>query len=210
MVQPSEPSVETSSRSLTWLAKFVSDVINPVFSGIFAVVLAVLHLTEQPGLALIWLTLMLVVAAVPPLGYVIYLVKTGYLADIHMPDRDKRIKPISIIFLWLSVTVVFLYILDAPNLIILMLEAAVVQIVLLWLITLLWKVSFHSATIASAATLAVLFRSDTALIVTVLVPVVAWARVYLNRHTVMQVIVGALAGIVVAGVAFAVIMTLQT
>lgn len=208
MVQP-ESYLETSTSvgRTHKLARIISDVMNPVFVGIFAMGLLAFRNIDDPRTAWFWMSVMVLIASLPPLSYVLYLVKIGYLADIHMPDRDKRVKPVSFIFLWVLVSIFILNAFQAPPIILMLLGAVVAQVLLLWLITLVWKISFHSATITTAAIIALLVNSSSAWMMLLLVPIVGWARVHLNRHTLMQVIAGALAGTLVALVAFEFITT---
>jgi membrane-associated phospholipid phosphatase len=57
----------------------------------------------------------------------------------------------------------------------------------------------------SAATITILIDSKLAWIAVLLVPLVGWARVHLNRHTVWQVIIGCIAGWAVTLFAFYII-----
>ena len=63
---------------------------------------------------------------------------------------------------------------------------------------LFWKISFHGATITAAATATVLVAGSSAWPVLLLVPLVGWARVRLERHTPRQVIFGTLVGALIA------------
>ncbi|MBN1221549.1 MAG: hypothetical protein JXM69_21690 [Anaerolineae bacterium] len=63
-------------------------------------------------------------------------------------------------------------------------------------ITVWWKISFHSSAISAAASIGLVTSgfsswSTTAIL---LVPLVGWARVYLRRHTLGQVIAGGMVG----------------
>lgn len=183
-------------------ANGVSKLINPVFVGIFIVGLLTFRAIDSPLQAIKWLSLTVLLTSLPTLAYVKYLVNTGYLVDIYMPDRKRRVKPMSVILLWLIISIIILMLVNAPKPIIFLINAVMMQVLLLFIVTLLWKISFHSATITTAATVTLLLGSDLTWAIIPMVPLVGWSRVYLHRHTRMQVIAGCVAGFGVAVTAF--------
>jgi len=198
----SAPHLNIPKTKINALAKWISDIINPVFGGIFIIGLMVYRILPTPREALIWLTISVAVTAIPTIWYVLHLVKIGYLEDIYMPDRSRRIKPIAVIVGWMVVSLAILDFIGAPQAMLLMLVAVMVQVTLLGIITPLWKISFHGATIVAIATITALLPDKIAWLLFALVPVVGWARVQLRRHTAWQVIAGYIAGAVVAAPAF--------
>ncbi len=94
------------------------------------------------------------------------------------------------------------YTIHAPSDLIRLVAAGVVGLVSVTLVTLVWKISIHVAVVTgSSVTLVILFGWP----LLVLLPVVgltAWSRVALRDHSRSQVIVGALLGVVVAGIMF--------
>jgi membrane-associated phospholipid phosphatase len=70
------------------------------------------------------------------------------------------------------------------------------QMVLIFGITLRWKISVHSAAAAGIATLA-WSLAGTVLPLVIGVPVIAWARVRLRRHTIAQTIAGSVLGLTI-------------
>ena len=179
-----------------WISNFLSP---PVVGGLLAVGFVV-FIAPEPGMLWRWLMLSLPLITLPPLAYVVWLVRRGELADIHMPHRQARLKPLSVIMTWLLVCTLFLHAKGAPRSLDLFLLATLFQIGLLSLVTLFWQISFHSATISAAAAAAVAVGGTTVwpLTISLLVPLVGWSRVRLRRHTFRQVTAGCLVGIVVA------------
>ena len=72
--------------------------------------------------------------------------------------------------------------------------ALLAEIFLLFAITLVWQVSVHTATTAGLVTFACLAFGPIAACWTLLIPLVAWARIYLRRHTLAQTLAGAFLG----------------
>jgi hypothetical protein len=184
------------------LARIVTYVINPVFAGIFIVVLLTFRALEDPVQATKWVSFAVLLVAIPPVSYVVYLVKIGYLVDIFMPDRKRRIKPMSVIIAWIVISILILIGLQAPLTIILLLVASVVQIGLMLIITFVLKISFHTAVISAAAAITLLVGGKISLVVVPMVPLVGWARVHLRRHTRQEVLIGCLTGAIVGVLAY--------
>lgn len=188
------------------LAALISAIINPVFVSVFAASIFVFYNLNNWGDTIRWMIITLSITATFPIAYVVYLVKTGYLTDIYMPDREKRIKPIAVILLWLFISFFILKLLHAPLVMLLLVEVIVGQLVLLGLITTLWKISFHSATIMSATAVVAVLHSELVFVFSLLVPIVGWSRIQLKRHTLMQVIMGGLVGGTVSVVTLLVVL----
>jgi membrane-associated phospholipid phosphatase len=64
------------------------------------------------------------------------------------------------------------------------------------LINLHWKISIHAMGIAGPLTALIYLFGLPGLILTLIVPLVGWSRVYLKRHTPWQVIIGTILGFV--------------
>ncbi len=200
-LNPMSTTSLTETDFKTKLARLISNIISPIISGILSVGLLTFY-TMSLGQAWLWMLTLIFILLVPLLAFVMYLVKIGYIQDIFLPDRRKRIKVISGMFVWFLVSFVILNFLQAPTIVHIILGAILVQVVCLWLITLLWKVSFHSAIITTATTIAFFFDSPLLWFLSPLVPLVAWARVHLKRHTSMQVIIGTIMGILMTTMTF--------
>ena len=85
-----------------------------------------------------------------------------------------------------------LWLAGAPRLFVMLGLAALAQTLLLFALTLFWKVSVHAAATGALAALASLgwWPAPLAAATVLLVGVVGWARVRLDRHTPAQVLVG--------------------
>lgn len=180
------------------LARIVSNIVNPVVAGVFIAGLVAYRALNDPVLTFQWFGLTVFLTVVPPLSYIIYLVKTGYLADIFMPDREKRIRPTVVIVAWIALSAIILAAIGAPLAIILILIVTVILIGSLLGITFMWKISFHAAIIATAATISLMQGASQGWLISLLVPLVGWSRVRLGRHTTSQVIAGCIAGSLVS------------
>ncbi len=119
--------------------------------------------------------------AVPlPFCYVLWLVATNRVTDLHLSERRQRLAPFAIsLFLRTLCGLGLLHAMAAPTILVVALSAAFVQTALLFVITWWWKISIHTAAITGLVTLAIMVLGSTALGLYAFGPaLVAWARVY--------------------------------
>jgi membrane-associated phospholipid phosphatase len=109
-----------------------------------------------------------------------------------------------ILIIFSSASLVF-YLLDVPYVLQVFTYVGAVQAVVMLLITLRWKISGHGAGAAAFALLLWALFGPAAAPAFLLVPIVIWARVYTDRHDLLQTIIGAVAGFALMGLALALI-----
>jgi membrane-associated phospholipid phosphatase len=141
-----------------------------------------------------------------PFVYVVWLVKRGEVTDIDVRLRKQRARPLAITILCTGIAWIVLMVGLAPTPMTVLAGAMCVLAVTVFVVTLRWKISVHSAAAAGAMTMmwAVL---GTPLPLVVVVPLVAWSRVRLQRHTLLQAMAGAVLGLAVYSTAAAVLAT---
>jgi len=126
-----------------------------------------------------------------PLAMVYALLKLDLIKDFYAQDRATRFIP----FLWTT----FFYLLGGLTLILIGAPPAVTALMscyfvnglVLMVITLKWKISIHASGVTGPFTALVYLLGGVMLPLLLVVIPVAWARVELKAHTVMQVAVGA-------------------
>jgi membrane-associated phospholipid phosphatase len=174
------------------VARIISDIFNPAVLGVPFLIVAA-SAAEVSGTYRFALLYFLV--AVPlPFCYVLWLVATNRVTDLHLSERRQRLAPFAISLCAALCGLVLLHALAAPTILVVALSTAFVQTALLFVITLWWKISIHTAAIAGLVTFAIMVLGSNALACTPLVPLVAWARVYLHRHTLLQTVAGGAVG----------------
>lgn len=133
-----------------------------------------------------------------PLGYVAYLLRKGVIGDMHMKHREERLLPLIAACVSNVLGLSVLYDLGGENA---LFQFAFVQCIIAFLflgITPFYKISLHSASAG------VLFFVSVQLTGYVIAPlmsfvVIGWSRVYLKRHTKLQVLLGGGLGCLVWG-----------
>jgi hypothetical protein len=188
---PSGPS----ERDRGW-ARLVSDILSPpVVWGALALPIAFRDApSREQGLS--WAGVYILMVCIVPIVYIAWMVRRGKITDLHMRVRTQRILPFVVSLIATAIAWWTLRAMGAPPVIPLLALSSLAQIGLMALITLVWQISMHMMSIASAfVTTGLLFGTAPALIILPLVFVVAAARLKLKRHTVMQVIAGTVVGL---------------
>lgn len=180
------------------IARWVSHLISPHIVGVIITAAIAFQFSQNPFETLVWLSLLLPLIIVPPLAYLFWLVHKGQLEDIYMPRRETRIRPLTVIMVWLLVCLGLIRYWRAPQIVEAFVLVTIVLVGVLSLVTLYWKISFHGATISAAATATVMVTGSYAWPVVLLIPLVGWSRIRLKRHTPRQVIYGSLVGALIA------------
>ena len=202
MVNPLGTSIKNSLAMLRnndeAIARWISHVISPHVVGVAITSAVALAFSDNPLAVFAWLLLLMPLVALPPLGYIFWLVSIGQLEDIYMPERRSRLGPLTVLMVWLLICLGLMRYWEAPTIVEMFVLATTVLVGILGLVTLFWKISFHGATITAAATATLLVAGSSAWPVMLLVPLVGWARVRLRRHTTGQVICGSLIGALIA------------
>jgi membrane-associated phospholipid phosphatase len=180
------------SGHLTVIARAVSDILSPAALSVPCMLLGVLA-SDVPGTYRFALLYFLV--AIPlPVAYVLWLVKSGRVTDFHLPNRRDRTGPFLVSIAAALGAAALLYKFGAPAIFLAPVVMGLLQTAALFLITLAWQISIHTATTTALVTFAVLALGSSASILAFLVPLVMWARIYLGRHTPAQAVAGSLLG----------------
>lgn len=148
--------------------------------------------------ALLWAAVYILLVCVLPIIYIFQMVQRGKITDIHMKVRQQRFKPFVVSLICTSIAWWTLRFLGAPAVLPLFALVSLIQLALMTLITLVWQISLHAMSIAGAAIATLLlFGTIPALLTLPLVFLVGAARLKLKRHTLAQVIAGAILGVII-------------
>ena len=197
------PGVEivTEGVPVRWggrAACVISQVGSPPVVMALSILLAAAVMAQ--AIALMWASVYVALAIALPVLQLVWLVRRGQVADLDVRHRKQRSKPMIFMLVCGAVGWAVLAIGSAPLLLILITGAALFQMVVIFLITLRWKISVHCSAAAGAATI-VLLVVGTPLPLLLGVPLIAWSRIRLRHHTLAQTIAGSLLGATVYSVA---------
>ena len=140
-----------------------------------------------------WAASYVSLAVVAPMVYILWQVRQGRLSDLDVQLREQRARPLVLSVVCGGLAWLLLALGPAPTKMVVLAGGLWLQLVIVLGVTLRWKISMHSAAAASAATVAWSLLG-TPLPLLIGVPLIAWSRVRLQRHTFGQTAAGALLG----------------
>jgi len=153
---------------------------------------AFLAANGQPGGA-VAVSVLVICGCIIPTAITVALFRTGRTFTLDLRERGERALPSAATAIGCAATWGWLQMSGAPSSISALTLGVAVQMALLAVLTMRWKVSYHSA---SACLLAAVSRMHQppgiTLALICLAVCVAWSRVHLGRHTLAQVAAGAL------------------
>jgi len=178
--------------SINQLALIISRLSDPVWL-IPAMLAAAVAWSIFNGLRWRFILVLLLIDGLIPALYFVHLLRTGEISDWDTTKRQQRIKLYAATLIIHAVGVVFAW---AVGKIVLakILAAFWFLAVAYTLVTLFWKISLHTGVFATAVTFAAALWGRNWLWLAALLPVIAWARLRLKKHTPAQVVIGAILG----------------
>lgn len=182
------------------MATLVSNVLNPFLVGMAIILLLSFASAASLGDALKWASVAVGLSVFPVFLIVIYLLRTGRLANVFANVREQRTKIYVMNSLCAVAGVIILAYLGAPVTLVATFAAGLSATLIFMCINFWWKISLHTAFIAASATVLVILYGWMGVPTITLVPLTAWARIELKSHSLAQAVAGAVlaAGIVVA------------
>jgi membrane-associated phospholipid phosphatase len=183
------PQTDSLLLRLAW---WITQIGSPPVLGLAGILLvgAALGFGQHWPLLLMYASLALLL----PFGFVLWLLRQGKVSDYNLTKREERFWPMVVSMASALVGWVLLSQLQAPALLLALAATNLAQSVVYFFITLRWKVSIHSAVAAGLAVLGSAVAGGTVWLLVLAVPLIAWSRVVLRRHTLAQTVVGAAIG----------------
>ena len=117
-----------------------------------------------------------------------------------MNKRNERLKPLFVITFNTLFGMSVIYLLNGPMLLIILSLCCLLSIIVMFFVTLFWKISGHSVAAGGLCVLMLSLLSESAIPFTIIIPIIAWSRFKLSRHTVSQTIAGVVLGIITFGI----------
>lgn len=182
------------------LARLTTNVLNPFLTGFIVIVLLAFKGTNNAAAAVKWASVSTALSVLPVLAVVIYLVRRKKLDGVFENPRRQRTGIYLLASALGAIGYGLLWSLKAPELLVATFAAGLAAIVIFTGINLIWKISVHTAFMAGAAAILIIVYGVAIAWTVILLPPVAWARMELKQHSVLQAAAGAIivAAIVVA------------
>ncbi len=198
---PVEDQLPSVPRTLSKrAARMVSSVASPPVLHVLMIMLSALD--AGGGRIWGWVVMQISASMVLPCFYVLYQVRRGRLTDLEIFQRRQRHVPNLIFFVCGLISWILLLVFEAPIELILVGGAGLLLLFILSTVNFLYKISAHVAAASIFAFIMLKIGGNALLPGLSLIPIMAWSRLTLHRHTRGQVIAGFLAGATVFGIVF--------
>ena len=188
------------------VARLVTEVLAPAPTVAVLLLLVAWQSATTPAEAARWGILAALFASVVPFTYIVRGVRRGRLTDHHVRLREQRPLPLLVGIGSVLLGLALLASWGAPRELVALVAAMAVGLASALLVTLVWKLSIHTAVVAGAGVILVLVFGPALLALAPLVGLVCWARVAVGDHTPAQTLAGVALG---AGVAASVFSLLR-
>ena len=169
-----------------------SIIFSPFLVPIVTAVFVIRAHAETNQETVLWLAVVTAFVTVLPILGILWLSRFSQVNDWHLHTKEDRLLPLCFTLVSLILGTVLLHQIGASREIIWACIAYIVNTVVFTAITPLWKISFHTS-VTTGCIMVLGFLVDSQLgWLFLLIPLIAWARVYRKRHTFLQTVVGTL------------------
>lgn len=172
------------------VARVFSNIVSPpVMFAVLGLAIALYQLPFWPALA--WAAIYGFFVSLAPILFILYLLRTGRIGDLHMTLTRERHLPYLVSVICALVVLALLYLLDGPSLMRCLVILNVINLAVLGLVNVYWLISIHAAAVmATAVVSGLIFGLKIAALLSPFIILVCWARYYLKRHTPAQLAAG--------------------
>lgn len=188
------------------LARFISFLFNPLNLLLIVPFFILLRLGETMNYALTWTAYTFLFLLAMTL-FIRDRVKRGVFTNMDVSKREQRPLLFKAGFLFAIVYLAGLYYLNGPDILMVITVGVMIGIIISSIINTRLKASMHVATISALIFTTAIVFSGYYLLLLFLIPLVAWARLKINRHTLPETVVGGLLGVLLSLCVYALVKT---
>ncbi|MCG9129482.1 hypothetical protein JT359_17985 [Candidatus Poribacteria bacterium] len=193
---------KTSSAFPDRVALGTSVIFSPFIVPIVTAVIIIQKYAMTSQDVFLWLGIVTLFVTVLPILGIALLVRFSKVGNLHLHAKEERLIPLCFVVLSLIFGTIILYKVGATHKIILACLAYIANSIVFSAITPLWKISFHTS-VTTGCIMVLVFLVNTSFIwLFLLIPLIAWARIYRERHTFLQTAVGTILAIINTALVF--------
>ncbi|MDO8610023.1 MAG: hypothetical protein Q7R95_05715 [bacterium] len=176
-----------NKKITTLIAQIISLLFGPIIIPLLLIIILFNSgLKNQQIFYLLPITLILLIGI--PYGYIVYAIKNKSISDIDITKREQRFGVMLITIISAFISLISVYFLGNQLSFYLYLLIFIILVVNS-LITLFWKISLHmTANIIMAIIINFLLHWQYPILF-ITIPLIFWSRLYLKKHTFMQLLV---------------------
>lgn len=186
------------SKFLHTLALLLSIFFSPYLISVFFVFIAIWHFEDRRPAWFIVPTLFL---GIIPFIMALVLRKAGKISDLHISNLRQRRLFYQLAILPTLICTVVIYFYQVPMIIVRMMVGCILGLLVLAITTPYLKLSGHLAVLSGALLGLWYLYGNKIAFSFMLIPILAWARLYRRRHTLVEIILAIILGMVCMGTA---------
>ena len=179
------------------IAHYISAIFSPPLVLLYGVFLCA-YAVQLPSIFL-WTLVFLSLFILIPLGYTLYMMKTGIIGNFHMESRKERIKPLTIVFIHSILSLFLFKYIGGPDIFLLIAISSIVALGMVVLISLFWKISGHATSAGGLLAIGLYYYDHLIYVICILAALIIWSRIKLGCHTIAQTAVGFGMGVLTFG-----------
>jgi len=174
------------------IARFISIIFNPILILVFLPFFLVIKSTNNFNQALFW-TEFTSVFFIAIAVFIFFAVRKKIFSDWDVSKREQRPLLFSAFLILGFIYLISLFIFHAPRILFIVTISVICGVIIVGVINKKIKASLHVAT-ASALVLGLILAYKAYYFLLLLIPIVAWSRVTIKRHTLYETIIGGIVG----------------
>ncbi len=174
------------------IANLTPNIFSPFLIGLILILVVSFEATVSVVDAIKWSLILTALSILPIFLFSVYLVRHNRLDSVFANVRQQRTRIYALAVILAGVSCIILLFLKAPLILLALFVAAFSANVIFMGVNFWWKISLHTAFITAAVTVLFILYGFMATASIVLVPLVAWARIKLEHHSLAQVVSAAL------------------
>lgn len=174
------------------IARLTSIIVNPFMVHIIMILIISFKSTDSTAEGVRWFLIPIAISTVPIFIIVLYQVRYNKVDSFFIKIRSQRDKVYILSLVLMVIACAVLFFLRAPVMLVALFIAIFIAGLVFACVNRWWKISIHVASISAAVTALVILYGPVAAWTILLVPLVAWARVEMEHHSLAQVLAGGL------------------
>lgn len=187
------------------LARRISQIFHPVLMNLASFLIVGFAALASRTTGLLWAGICILAILIPPVVFYYVRLRQGAYSDEDISVREQRNELYLFSLVWAVLAIGGLVLLGVPRPFLALILAGVGLGLVNGLINLFWKISAHASSVASVATIALLYWRPMGVVLWIAAITVGWARVRTRNHTVLQVLAGFTTATLIVVVAFTLI-----
>jgi hypothetical protein len=181
------------------LATIISRLFEPLVLQLLLILITALRAGIVGWTLVYTMTEIIGLVVVPPMVLLLWAIQSKKISNWDISNRSQRVKALALFLCLFAVDMVFIRLMDIGAMTDLFLFFAI-TLVGFFCITLFWKLSGHLSTATICIGILIHWYGWVWWPLLLLLPVLAWSRVALKRHTTAQTVGGILFGMAMVGV----------